>query len=1116
LQSEVHQQEAALIELEATQTERERLVAEREQQATALHNQLKSLEAETNQRREAVAQLEQKDEALQGEIRQRENTLAELEAAQAEHKSAIAEQEQRTGELQDQLKRLVAKVEQHRETVAQLEQSAGVLQHEVEQRETAIAELETVKTEQERRIAERERRAAELQADVRQYQEFLPQLQREAEALQDSVAQPETTIPDPKTVEVEQRPLAKTPDAPAHLPLEILVLSVRAYNALKRWGIDTVGQLSRMSSVQLLGVMNVGQKSAAEIRAKLKDYLSHHPLPEESLESSPAPLEPSMPSAHEPAVPDEPEPSPPLVDQALLARAALASLDDIAVERLVLSGRWRDQLRDRGITSIGELTRQSSDVFGPDSPVVTQLRRYLNWLVGQDEATWADEATGRVISPAYRLLLAETTLDELMEHWLGVLDERDRQVLKWRYGLDDERLTLDEIGRRLGVSRERVRQLQLRAHRRLSAPRPQSQIWLLVELLRHTFIEAGGLMTEFEMMGLIAEFVCAEAYDAEWSGRLILHVFDEFEEVVKDRLWGFASASLHLVDRINQGAVELLEEEGAPLPAAHVLNALNLRAIDLDHERQDDLDDGFIAACLRTNRDVESADDHYALAAWTQEQADDRGLELRDGDEPTYRVGEGDEQQTDESRGQGELSEQGMQKPEDVLAEPQWRVDFSGPPVTLADWETYLRPWVRRVELLGEIPISSDERIQLGAAIGRLVRSERRSRALHALHHSYRAAFGVFLVAQGVYGYDGRGGYWPGVGDVIDKPLNPSWIGELGRLFEKIIEDFDLPFFPDLGGRRFVDLILAHSGIPDYCLPDFFENMLQRSVTQIYFADMSAAELIEEWLWRGSGRYITDKPVLRFLEFGGEVAEDFVARCREMAWEYLEAGIVPEAEDVGLPERVVGAYGAWIVEQGAEAMEREAADRWRLRKPRILVDPWGEGVLLDLPPQQVPATEVYADVAWQMMADEKAYPPLHVRVRRTSFDLKTESESFPLDRPARVYKVSLQVDEEVKHTWRFPGVSDERPLLVFDPERFTLLSWQHSLPARRLGLLYPARLDLDIEGEPDLVEDLPRFPWGWADSRGQTWDLSQATEIQRRLVSARRSTSVLRLGCAYP
>ncbi|MBF0212089.1 MAG: RNA polymerase factor sigma-32 [Magnetococcales bacterium] len=45
---------------------------------------------------------------------------------------------------------------------------------------------------------------------------------------------------------------------------------------------------------------------------------------------------------------------------------------------------------------------------------------------------------------------------------LQVLNERERAIISWRI-LDDQPLTLEEIGRKIGVSRERVRQLEQRA-----------------------------------------------------------------------------------------------------------------------------------------------------------------------------------------------------------------------------------------------------------------------------------------------------------------------------------------------------------------------------------------------------------------------------------------------------------------------------------------------------------------------------------------------------------------------------------------------------------------------------------------------------------------------------
>jgi len=60
---------------------------------------------------------------------------------------------------------------------------------------------------------------------------------------------------------------------------------------------------------------------------------------------------------------------------------------------------------------------------------------------------------------------------------LAALAERERQVLILRYGLDDaEPKTLEEIGRRLGLTRERVRQIETEALKRLARLREMESV----------------------------------------------------------------------------------------------------------------------------------------------------------------------------------------------------------------------------------------------------------------------------------------------------------------------------------------------------------------------------------------------------------------------------------------------------------------------------------------------------------------------------------------------------------------------------------------------------------------------------------------------------------------
>ncbi len=64
--------------------------------------------------------------------------------------------------------------------------------------------------------------------------------------------------------------------------------------------------------------------------------------------------------------------------------------------------------------------------------------------------------------------LMDKDLSEKLWKALRVLDKRDGQILVWRYGLDGRgSKTLDEIGQRLKISKERVRQIEERAMRRV-------------------------------------------------------------------------------------------------------------------------------------------------------------------------------------------------------------------------------------------------------------------------------------------------------------------------------------------------------------------------------------------------------------------------------------------------------------------------------------------------------------------------------------------------------------------------------------------------------------------------------------------------------------------------
>jgi RNA polymerase primary sigma factor len=93
----------------------------------------------------------------------------------------------------------------------------------------------------------------------------------------------------------------------------------------------------------------------------------------------------------------------------------------------------------------------------------------------QDDAVFGDFVAGEDPLPEERVEVALRS--QALALALQALGERERQVLVLRYGLvDEEPKTLEEIGKRLGLTRERVRQIELESLRRLANLREMQMV----------------------------------------------------------------------------------------------------------------------------------------------------------------------------------------------------------------------------------------------------------------------------------------------------------------------------------------------------------------------------------------------------------------------------------------------------------------------------------------------------------------------------------------------------------------------------------------------------------------------------------------------------------------
>ena len=106
---------------------------------------------------------------------------------------------------------------------------------------------------------------------------------------------------------------------------------------------------------------------------------------------------------------------------------------------------------------IREIQKISQDPISIDKPVGEEEDRHLVDFISNDELAAPEEEVARIL------------LKEDLIKALNSLTERERKVIELRFGLKDGiPMTLEQVGKKLGVTRERIRQIEAKAIRKLS------------------------------------------------------------------------------------------------------------------------------------------------------------------------------------------------------------------------------------------------------------------------------------------------------------------------------------------------------------------------------------------------------------------------------------------------------------------------------------------------------------------------------------------------------------------------------------------------------------------------------------------------------------------------
>lgn len=162
------------------------------------------------------------------------------------------------------------------------------------------------------------------------------------------------------------------------------------------------------------------------------------------------------------------------IKRALANQSKTIRLPVHLVDKLARMRRLSAQLTE-------ELGREPTDEELADEldvPVrkIAQLHRVsmrpasLNHLIGDDESTELGDLIADEGADDPADLLTEDALKATVARFLPLLDERERKILEFRFPMDGSKpMTLEDVGKLMNVTRERIRQLQNQALKKIKA-----------------------------------------------------------------------------------------------------------------------------------------------------------------------------------------------------------------------------------------------------------------------------------------------------------------------------------------------------------------------------------------------------------------------------------------------------------------------------------------------------------------------------------------------------------------------------------------------------------------------------------------------------------------------
>ncbi len=160
----------------------------------------------------------------------------------------------------------------------------------------------------------------------------------------------------------------------------------------------------------------------------------------------------------------EPNPEQVALEMDFLEEEDIAQIKQLQKDGQELDPNLQRKLR-RAAQKVRKVMRISQEPMSLEMPIGQDATSQLGDFIEDDKLPGPVDAASKQL------------LKEQLRSALGVLSDREREVLEMRFGLiDGQDNTLEEVGRYFGVTRERIRQIEAKALRKLRHPTRSRQL----------------------------------------------------------------------------------------------------------------------------------------------------------------------------------------------------------------------------------------------------------------------------------------------------------------------------------------------------------------------------------------------------------------------------------------------------------------------------------------------------------------------------------------------------------------------------------------------------------------------------------------------------------------